>query len=230
MRGHVREARGHHHHAPAARPRHHDALGVRAEARHYAFAAGATIATVLTVAAAATTAAIAAYSAYNQNQNEQDLLKYNQKVATANARAADDAAAANAEVQRERAAKFLSTQRAAVGATGATLDSGSALSLMADSAYNAEMDAQRLLYEGHYKAWQYDTQAAGFRWQRLQLADNQWTNTLLAGVGAGVKSYASSGYPGLSSEPTAKVGGYGAGETLLTGSIPRYNGRAGYMP
>ena len=204
--------------------RHLNALGVREEERHYAAA-------IVAVVAAVVAAGVAAYSAYNQNQNQQDQLKYNQKVATANARAADDAAAANAEVQRERAAHFLASQRAAVGATGGTFDSGSALSLMADSAYNAEMDAQKLLYEGHYKAWQYDTAAAGYRWQRMKLADQQWTNTLLTGASAGLSTYAGAGGFGQNSllnspptAPTTTVGGYGAGEQLKIGRVPQYGG------
>lgn len=194
------------------------------EERHWAIAA---------IVAAVVAAGASAYATYNQYQQQAAQTKYNQQVATANARAAQDQAAANAEMVRTRAAKVLAAQRAAYGASGVTLEGSSPLAVQADSAFQAEMDAQRQLYEGNFKAWGYDTQAAYFRWQHNNLVKNQWPSTIISGVAAGVSTYAGmggrggGGYTASAAPDTAAPAYYQqdqTGTTLLSGSaqVPRY--------
>lgn len=119
----------------------------------------------LTVAylALGTAAAGTALTAYGQYQNAQAQNKqadYQAKVAANNAATAEMEAKyaeqqgeRNAEAQRRKTALFVGSQRAKMGASGATVDTGSFLDLELDAVKQGEIDAMALLDEGKLAAW-----------------------------------------------------------------------------
>jgi hypothetical protein len=104
-------------------------------------------------------AAMSAVSAVSQAQQQKSAAKYNQKVAENQAIAARQQAASNAEMQRRSSAKKIGSMQAAYAASGVSLE-GSALDVLEESARNAELDRQNILYGGELRAMGSESTAA----------------------------------------------------------------------
>lgn len=101
--------------------------------------------------------AISGYGMYQQGQSQEAMAKYNQKVADNNAVAAEQRAHESVRRQRRQNKRALASQRQAYADAG-VLDTGTPLTVMADTAAQMELEAQDTLWSGQ-------TQAQGFRQQ-----------------------------------------------------------------
>lgn len=90
------------------------------------------------------------------------VAKNNAIVASQNATAVQHQAEARAQADQRAGAMRLGAQRAALGASGVTLDSGSGLALQGDTAANTALGVENALYEGQLKAFGYRTQGDNF--------------------------------------------------------------------
>lgn len=108
---------------------------------------------------AAVMAVVGAVSAVSQAQQQKSAAKYNEKVANQQAQSARDVAAANADAQRRRSAKTIGSMQAQYGASGVTSE-GSPLDILEQSARDAEMDYQNILYGGELSALGHQNTAA----------------------------------------------------------------------
>jgi hypothetical protein len=95
--------------------------------------------------------AMGVVSAISSASQQRDSAKYNQQVAENQAISARQQAAANAETQKRSAAKKIGSMQAAYGASGVSTE-GSALDILEESARNAEMDRQNIIYGGELRA------------------------------------------------------------------------------
>ncbi len=116
------------------------------------------MAAALPILKVAATAA-AALSALSQASAASSQANYNAQVADRNAGVARDQAARDAEAQGRRARQVLGAARAGFGASGVTSE-GSPLDVLMNSASNAEMDRQNILYKGELRAIGYSDTAA----------------------------------------------------------------------
>jgi hypothetical protein len=100
------------------------------------------------VAVAVIGAAMSAYSSYAQGENAKEVADYNAGVEKN--KAVDSANRANvaADEQRGKVRKMMGAQRAAMGANGTTVDTGSNLSILTETAGTGELDALRILNNG----------------------------------------------------------------------------------
>ena len=94
-------------------------------------------------------------------------LDYQRQVAENNARTsellAEDARERGQQAeedQRRETARLLGRQRAVLGATGITIDSGSALATLGDTAALGELDALQIRDNAAREAWQFEVQAS----------------------------------------------------------------------
>lgn len=117
----------------------------------------ATAATVSTVATVAATA-IAAAGAIRQGQAAANAAEYNAELAEQNATASRQQAAANAAASDREARKRLGAIEATVGASGVAME-GSPLDILQESALNAELDRQNILYGGETRSRGYESTA-----------------------------------------------------------------------
>jgi len=107
------------------------------------------------------------------------------KVKDAQATQALEKAQMEARLLRERGDRFKGTQRSLLGASGVAVDSGSALDLLADTAYGVESDVSMTKYNAQLEAWGFQTEAANLRGQ-ASMAKSQGKYAMLSGVlGAG---------------------------------------------
>lgn len=133
----------------------------------------------LAAAAASTTVGVASAIAQSQAQQRQlqnqekqaqyqaDIERRNQQLAEEEASARRREGYENMTAKRQETAKLIGRQRAALGASGAVLDEGSALDLVADTAEQGEIDAINIYnrgidssYQSQIQAWNYGNQAA----------------------------------------------------------------------
>lgn len=96
------------------------------------------------------------------------LTQMNAANAQAEGKEAKQTGEENAALKRQEAAKLIGRQRAAAGASGATVQSGSFMDVYMDTAERGEIDAMALAEEGRrvdynkrVEAWNYQQQAAG---------------------------------------------------------------------
>ena len=158
-----------------------------------------------------------AVSAYGQMQSAKAANRqadYQSQVAANNAATAEMEAQyaeqqgeKNAEAQRRKTAVMIGAQRARMGASGATADTGSFLDIELDTAKMGELDALALREEGQLAAWRARTQGANYTAQS-QLYGMSKTNphigaagTLLQGAGQAGMSYFSMGGGGAGTIP-----------------------------
>ena len=97
-------------------------------------------------------AAVQAYAAYEQGQAQQEVYDYNAKVARQQAESAKQAATLQAEADRERSRRIIGRQRSLYGVAGVEVDAGSPLLIKADSARQAELNAQAIEWQGAVQA------------------------------------------------------------------------------
>lgn len=158
------------------------------------FTVGATKITLgaVGVAAAVAGAGMSMMSSMQQGAAAQKQAAYNAALAERQADATRQAAAIEEQRQRDRTSSLLSTQRAAIGASGIDLE-GSPLTVMEDTAAGAELDALMIRHSGSMAELKARAQAA---------ADRQ------AGANALTQGYYGAG-AGLLSGVTALGRGYG---------------------
>ncbi|HXG17186.1 MAG TPA: hypothetical protein VNK50_13120 [Calidithermus sp.] len=114
---------------------------------------------IAVVALAATATALTAYGVYQQGQAQAAAMRYNARLAEQQALASRQAAAFEAERARERSRRLLARARAIYGTTGVEVNEGSPLLVLADSARQAELEAQTIQYGGELRARQAQGQA-----------------------------------------------------------------------
>lgn len=128
------------------------------------FTVGTTEVTLGAVATGASIAgtALSAASAVKQGNAQKSMMDYNARVAERQGQMARQAADLEEARQRNRTDKLLSSQRAAVAASGLDLE-GSPLLVMEESAAQSELDALLIRHSGSVAEAQANSQAAADR-------------------------------------------------------------------
>jgi len=103
--------------------------------------------------------AISAFGAMREGQAAEAQSSYSAKVASQNATAAEQRTHEGIRRQRRKDSAFTSKQRAAYAASG-VLETGTPLTVMADSASQMELANQDKLWAGQTQAGQFRNQAA----------------------------------------------------------------------
>lgn len=116
------------------------------------------IETALLVASVAGTA-MTAYGQMQQADAADKAAKYNAEVADMQAKDAINRGNIEAEKQRLKAQQVAGAQRAAMGASGAQVDSGSFSNILLDTATTGEKDAQTIRTNAMRQAWGLESQA-----------------------------------------------------------------------
>jgi hypothetical protein len=127
---------------------------------------------------------MAAKSAQDQGQYRRSQSRYNARVAENEAEEVRSVGVQEENKQRKATAQMLSTQRAALGASGVELGSGSALQLQQDTETQGEIDAGRIKSNYADKATSLGTSAMLTRSDGAAAAKagrNQSMGTLLSG-------------------------------------------------
>lgn len=146
----------------------------------------------------AAAAAVSAVGAISAGQQQAKMAKYNASVAEQQAAAARAQADIAANQHRRRAKLLNSAQQAAIAGSGVTPE-GSPLIVMADSAAEAEYDAQLIRYGGEINASQAMSQAALDRMQARSARLGSYFSaggSLLMGAGLAGTKFGSSGSGG----------------------------------
>lgn len=130
--------------------------------------------------------AMSVVSSISQASQQKQAAKYNQKVAENQAIASRQEAAANADMQRRRAAKQIGSMQASYAASGVSTE-GSPLEVLEESARNAELDRLSILWGGETRAQGYEATA------RLEKSrgSNAMASGLLSAAGSAFKGFAS---------------------------------------
>lgn len=166
--------------------------------------------TVLAVSAIAVSAVgvgISAYSANQQTKAANAAAQYNAEMSKRNAEVANmqaENARQRGELEEKQFRLNLSKQkgemRAGYGASGAVVDSGSALDNLMDTTEWGELDALTIRHNAAVEAWGYKNQAANYMGQsELYRTSRQsvglaTTSTLVTGAGQVLGQAASFGY------------------------------------
>lgn len=164
----------------------------------------------------ATTAIATAVNMYSQNQAQKSQAAATRASAEYNAQVAANEAAtqqelarneiskgiADRERQQRQAARAMGEMRAQMGASGFEMDSGSNLSLLAESAGEHQYDSQVIMNNAEQAAWQHlvgQTSALNEReyanWQGANANSGRgatnlaMAGTLLSGIGTGLGQY-----------------------------------------
>lgn len=142
-------------------------------------------------------AGMSAVSAISGASQQKAAAKYNAKVAENQAIAARQQASANAKMQRRSSEKKIGSMQAAYAASGVSIE-GSALDVLEESARNAEMDRQNIIYGGELRAIGSEGTAQLERYQ----GKNAMTSGYLSAAGSLFKAGASAygGFGNSSSE------------------------------
>lgn len=120
------------------------------------------------------TAAIGGVAAYQQGQQQKAVLEYNAQTARQQARAEREVARLREDQHRRQARQFAGAQRAAMGASGVSVGSGSFGDILADDAIQAELGALAIRYGGQ--------QQSNFHTQRARLSSMRAANAGRAGA------------------------------------------------
>ena len=170
----------------------------------------------MTIASMAVTAVSTAAGMYAQNQAQKTQAdaarasaEYNAQVAANEAATQQELARneiskgiADRERQQRQAARAMGEMRAQMGASGFEMDSGSNLSLLAESAGERQYDSQVIMNNAEQAAWQHlvgQTSALNEQeyanWQGANANSGRgatnlaMAGTLLSGIGAGIGQY-----------------------------------------
>ena len=122
------------------------------------------------IAASLAGAGISAYSSYQQGQAQNDMAKYNAKVAENQATSEADVAHENSKRQREMNRRQLSAIRSRMAGSGVSQSQGSSLDVLGAAASELELQTLDLFREGEAKQTAYRNQAGIERWQGEQAA------------------------------------------------------------
>lgn len=164
------------------------------------------MATLTTFAIVAGVAAVAsAASSLVSGIQQAGVARYNQKLSQQNAASARAQAASEEEAFRRKAERMKGAQRAAIGASGITLE-GSPLDIIDDTEVEIEREALGIRYAGAASGNRYDDEAAGFGYRARSAMMGGYIGAgtaLLSGAGK-----IASNWPGGSSS-TMTTGGRG---------------------
>ncbi len=170
--------------------------------------------TSLAIASIAITAISTGVSMYAQQQQAQAQANAQKSAAAYNAQVAENEAAtkrqlaqneiskgiADRERQQRQAARAMGEMRANMSASGFEIDSGSNLSLLAESAQEHEYDSQTIMSNANQAAWHHlvgataaQNQQSFSNWEGRQAGNSSaglaMTGTLLGGLGKAVGQY-----------------------------------------
>ncbi len=211
----------------------------------------AATATAITLATTALSTGMGVYQAIGQSKAQQaqmeaqskqaqyqaDIARQNQQLAEEQASAQRREGYENMTAKRQETARLIGRQRAAMGASGASVDVGSNLDLQADTAAQGEMDAIGLYNKGQdagyntqLQGWNYGQQAAGYEANASaydsaagQAAGNGWMNAAGTALG-GIAAMGSTWGKYQADNPSKKL--TNAGTSLFNAAVkPVYNRR-----
>lgn len=151
----------------------------------------------MSLAGSALSAGIGVYSSIQNGKQQQAQANYQAAVAEQNQKLAEEQASAErwtgheaAQTQRQKAARIISSQRAAAGASGAAVDFGSNLDLQADTAAQGELDAINAYskgldaaYNSQIQSWNYGNQASAYRASGNSAAQAGYLNAASTAIG-----------------------------------------------
>ena len=132
----------------------------------------------------AASTAVSAVSTIQQGKAQRKAAEYNAQVNEQNAIAAKNKAKYDESIHRERIKRLLSSQKAAIGASGLNL-SGSPLLATLDTAEKGELDALAIRYGGTVAANKYKSAAGAYRMKGKSAQTTSYYNagtTLLSGA------------------------------------------------
>ena len=147
---------------------------------------------------------LSAVTDFQSQRQAAAVARYNAEVAEQSAASQRQWGEAEAARAREASRRQMARMRAAQGASGVEVGSGSFGDVLADDAMVGELQALSLLYESESRARQFDTQAAIARSQ----TGTSFGRSLLAGIGTGLSAYGAMGGP---------VGGAAASNQMVSG-------------
>jgi Flp pilus assembly protein TadB len=123
-----------------------------------------TTALIISAVVAAVGAGTSAYSSIKQGEAQKEAAEENAKIAEANARAAQEKAAYDEEMHRERVKKILKSQRALYGASGVDME-GTPMIVQADTMEQGELDALAIRRGGDVAAAEQRSMARLYKMQ-----------------------------------------------------------------
>jgi len=129
---------------------------------------------------------MSAYASEQQAQDARNLANYNAKVREYQAQDTIDRGAVEEQKQREKVRQFMGSQRAAMGASGVEVASGSFGDVLQQSAAMGERDALTIRNNAMRAAWGYRTQSAAEQFEgeaRARVYEGQAVGSLLTGSG-----------------------------------------------
>jgi hypothetical protein len=147
----------------------------------------ATAGTAIAIGLTAGSGALAAASQIEAANAAEDVARYNASIRSIQARDAVERGELEEREFRRRASRVLGAQRAAFGASGVQLDSGSPLDVLEDTAATAELDALTIRSNAQREAFAFEAGATAFRNEAdnvRRLGQLQATGTILGSVGA----------------------------------------------
>lgn len=110
-------------------------------------------------------AGISAYSAVQQGKSAKDAADYNAGMDELKARDSLIRGANEAAAKREQGRRVAGAQREGAAMSGVSIDTGTPLSLLTETAGLSELDAQRSMNEARREAWGLKEQAKQGRYQ-----------------------------------------------------------------
>jgi len=131
-------------------------------------------------------AVMSAYASEQQAQDARNLAAYNKQVSDYQAQDTLDRGAVEEQKQREKVRQFMGSQRAAMGASGVEVASGSFGDVLQQSAAMGERDALTIRNNAMRAAWGYRTQSAAEQFEgeaRARAYEGQAVGSLLTGSG-----------------------------------------------
>lgn len=142
---------------------------------------------------------VAAISAISSASAQSSAAKYNAQIARQNADMARQQGEAAQQQQQREAARKLGAMRAAYGASGVDIGSGSPLDVLADSASQAELDRLTIKYNYDARAIGYDNTAM----LEDAKAENAKSSGVLNAIGSAASAFVMTG--GTFSNPLSSL-------------------------
>lgn len=155
-------------------------------------AAGGSALATTQIALTAFSTAIAAYSYYQQGQTAKAAARTNARLAEQAAADAQARGAVEESAHRRRVSQIQGAQRVAIGASGATVDVGTPMSILEDTAQFGELDALTIRNNAAREAFGLRTRATGIRLAGRSEARQGVLGaggTLVTGAARGIGSY-----------------------------------------
>lgn len=141
------------------------------------------------IALAVAATAMTAIGQVRQGQAAKAAADYNAQVANNNAAVAEQQAQSQAMVQGRRASMQNGALLANMAANGVDATEGSPLDILSQSAANAEMDRQNIVYNGRVKAQSLRNQAQLDTFQGETAQTNGWMSAASTVLSGGSKAY-----------------------------------------